>query len=98
MVYEYISNSWTTDSVGNNGSNSYTLDTDITVFPEYLLELDLIWKFRRAKGLDYGEDFRDFQTQFELEKQADKPSETLNMQPSNRAILSVNIPETGFGP
>jgi len=98
LVYEYVSDQWTTDSGGTNPSNKYNADGDLSIFPEYLLELDLIWRFRKTKGLDYGEEFRDFQTQFELEKQNDKPSETLMMEPNRLQDFPVNVPETGFGP
>jgi len=96
MVYEYIINTWTTDSAGANPSDKYNADADLTIFPEYLLELDLIWRFKKAKGLDYGEEFRDFETQFAIEKQADKPSYTLKMGSDNVRVLA-NIPDTGFG-
>lgn len=97
LVYEYISTDWTTDSVGANPSDKYNADSDLTLFPEYLLELDLLWRFKKAKGLDYGEEFRDFETQFAIEKQADKPSYTLKMGGGSK-VVQANIPETGFGP
>lgn len=97
LVYEYISTDWTTDSGGSNPSAKYNADADLTIFPEFLLELDLIWRFKKAKRFDYGEEFRDFETQFEIEKQADKPSYKLNMGGRQR-VFPANIPESGFGP
>jgi hypothetical protein len=54
LIIEYTRNTpWV------NGSTyrvTATNDADTTVFPEYLLQLDLKWRFKHAKGLDYSED------------------------------------------
>lgn len=96
MVFDYISDQWTTDSGGANPSNEWNADTDLTIFPEYLLELDLLWRFKKEKGLEYAEDFRDFETQFEIEKAADTPNYTIDMGYKPR-IIPANVPEAGFG-
>jgi len=96
LVYEYISRNWITDSAGANPASAFVADTDLTIFSEPLMTLDLIWRFKKEKGFDYAEDFRDFETQFQIEKQADTPSSRLNMG-GHRATVIANAPETGFG-
>lgn len=59
MRYEYISNKWIKQA-GTTLSTSLAGDTDTFVFPENVLELGLVWRFKQAKGLDYGEDMRTY--------------------------------------
>lgn len=35
-------------------------DSDYTLFPEIILKLGLIWRWKQSKGLDYAEDFRSY--------------------------------------
>jgi hypothetical protein len=39
----------------------WTNDSDYTLFPEIILRLGLIWRWKQSKGLDYAEDFRNYQ-------------------------------------
>jgi hypothetical protein len=57
--YSYVSKNWCT------GGDKFTADTDTTSLNEELLVLSLIWRWNRAKGLDYAEDMRNF----EIEKE-----------------------------
>lgn len=63
--YSYISENWVrpqgapTDFSGDR--SSWTNDTDSSLLPERLHELDLIWRYKQAKGLDYAEDMTTFE-------------------------------------
>lgn len=59
MRYEYISNKWIKQA-GVTLATTLSADTDTFVFPEHLLELGLVWRFKQAKGLDYAEDMRTY--------------------------------------
>ncbi len=39
----------------------WTSDSDYALFPEVILRLGLIWRWKASKGLDYGEDFKTYQ-------------------------------------
>lgn len=54
----YVSKNWL---VGNKAA--ITVNTDVPVFPEHLLERGTIWRFRRQKGLPY----EDVRTEFEAD-------------------------------
>ena len=96
LVYEYISENWTTDSGGSNPSDVFNADTDLTLFDENLLELGLKWKFLSAKGLPYAEEFRTYEQQLAILMAGDQPRYTLNMG-HRRARPAANVPETGLG-
>lgn len=39
----------------------WSSDSDYALFPEIILRLGLIWRWKQSKGLDYAEDFRSYQ-------------------------------------
>lgn len=57
--YEYVKKDWIKQG-GTVSANTLAGDTDTFVFPEHVLELGLVWRFKQAKGLDYGEDMRTY--------------------------------------
>lgn len=54
---EYMSRNWCQSS-GGTGKEKWSVDTDVGTLSEDLLTMDLIWRFKAAKGFDYAEDFR----------------------------------------
>lgn len=66
--YAYVSKNWvrpTGNSDDTNDKASFTVDTDSSLLNEELHTLDLVWRWKHAKGLEYAED----QSTFEREKQ-----------------------------
>lgn len=64
IAYEYISSYWAKNSAGA-AKAEFTADDDGTYLDEELLKLDLIWRWKQAKGLDYGEDMATFERELE---------------------------------
>lgn len=60
LRYEYITNKWILQG-GSTAATALSADTDTFRVPERLLELGVIWRFKKAKGLDYAEDMRDYE-------------------------------------
>lgn len=48
-------------SDGSTKRARWAADTDISLFPEVILKLGMIWRWKQSKGLDYAEDFRTYQ-------------------------------------
>jgi hypothetical protein len=72
--FYYVSNSVVDPASGSNHSVPFTLDTDVFVLPERLLQLGLIWRWRYMKGLDYAEDMNTFELALAQEIARDKGS------------------------
>lgn len=54
--YEYISKNWCSAQDGT-GQSSFAADSDTTIFDEELMALEIIWRYRKAKGFaQYAED------------------------------------------
>lgn len=56
MVYEYASTQWVKDSSNSAGKTAYAVDTDVSLIPEELIEMDVIWRFLNRKGFAYAEE------------------------------------------
>lgn len=61
MAFEYVSTYWCTSADASTGRTAFEDDNDITVIDEELVTLGVIWRFLKAKGLDYSEAFRTYQ-------------------------------------
>lgn len=60
VAYEYVSNQWCESSVGTDQS-AWAADTDVALLDEELFTLGLVWRFRKAKGLEYAEDYQTYE-------------------------------------
>lgn len=60
IYFEYISSKWCQSSLAV-AQTTWAADTDTALIDEELLRLDLVWRWLRAKGLDYAEEFRTFE-------------------------------------
>jgi hypothetical protein len=60
IVLEYVTSNRVKDTGGNFAQN-YTADTDVSIIPESVVRKGLKWRIKHAKGLDYSEDFNDYE-------------------------------------
>jgi hypothetical protein len=67
FVYTYISKNWIRPDGGTGSTDAATwaADSDNSLLDESLHELDLIWRYKQAKGLDYAEDMATFEREKE---------------------------------
>jgi len=61
LAFEYVSSYWCESSVGDDQTR-WTADEDVGVLDEELMGLGVRWRFLRAKGMDYAEEFTDYET------------------------------------
>ena len=78
MAYEYISKNWCETS-GADEQAAWASDTDVGILSEELMTLGIIWRWQRAKGLDYAESFRTYEMQVAQAMLKDGGKPTLNM-------------------
>lgn len=64
MVFNHITKNWCESSAGT-GQSSLTADDDVTRIPEELFKLELIWRWKQAKGLAYAEDMETAEQQID---------------------------------
>ncbi len=102
IVYEYVSTQWVavtaTPTVG--AQISYLLDSDTALINEDLIALSLKWRFLKAKGLAWEDDFQEFRGKKDklTGRSASARSLPLNSRASGLRLLNAsNVPDTGFG-
>jgi len=80
-VLEYRSGNWIEDSSSSATAALWSAETERTLLDETLLELDLTWRWLRAKGMDYQTEYLEFRRLFDDEIARDKGgSKKLNLR------------------
>lgn len=59
-AFEYISKHWCEDTDGT-GQEEWGADDDVGRLDEDLMTLGLIWRWKKAKGFEYAEDFAEYE-------------------------------------
>ena len=100
LVYEYYSRGVALAADGVTVKTQFSADTDTYQIDDDLLILGLIWRYRRAKGLDYSEEKRTYDDALARKLARDASSQSLQLDiavPDVRLLTSSQIPDTGFG-
>lgn len=79
VAYEYISK-WGvySDGADEPDQEEFTADTDTSVFNETMMQRGLRWRFLRAKGLSYSQEYQEWITLVQREAARSKGIPTLN--------------------
>jgi hypothetical protein len=99
IAYEYISKNFCNSAL-LVGQSAWTADTDTYLWPEDTLVLGLIWRFKRAKGLDYGEEMQMYERAVDRQIARSGGNRQLPMNAHSnglRLLNQSNVPDTGFG-
>ena len=99
IAFEYISGYWARESEsGPISLDRINSDTHIPVFPSHLMELDLEWRSRKSRGLNYRTDIAEFEMERDRLFAQSGGLRDINMSPQSESWLNgVNLPESGFG-
>lgn len=94
IAYEYVTNQWCQSS-GGTAQSAWAADTDTAILAERLFVLGLVWRFRQAKGLEYGEALETYEQ--EVQKAAGRAPGagvlSLSTRPLLRPVIYPNVPD-----
>lgn len=62
-AFEYVTKSWLTSAAADTYYQNAAADTDVALLDDELLLAGLEWRWRRAKGLSYAEEFSGYERQ-----------------------------------
>ena len=98
LGFEYRSKGWARSAAGAV-KNSFTVDTDTTVFDDTVLVLATKLKYFQVKSFDTTALMQDYMRYLNVAKANDKGSATLSFAPYPSKVLIgyANIPDTGYG-
>lgn len=96
IAFEYISKHWCESSAGA-GQAAFAADSDTAKLDEHLITLDVIWRLRNAKGLEFDLALDEFTSYLRTLIGQDGGSRILSMNDSHINPDYWNLPETGYG-
>lgn len=91
MVFNYITRNWCASSLGV-GQTKFAADTDVTVIPQELFNLTLVWRWKQSKGLAYAEDMETAEEQIERYTGQNAGRRVLFIGGQGIYYLSENVP------
>ena len=89
LAFEWVTRDWCQSSAAV-GQDVWTADDDTPRLPGDLMLAGLVWRWKKAQGLEYAEDFRQYEIRVETAKMQDAPTRRMNMGGGAR---SSNIPD-----
>jgi len=97
IALEYITTKWALAVDGTTGKTAFTVDTDTSIVGEELTILSVIWRFKKAKGLDYDEDFRSYQYALARKQAQETPAQDLRLGSKRLTGIDPFIPDGNWG-
>ena len=97
--FEYVSSHWNQKTDGTSQA-AFTVDTDTGILDELLIELGVTWRFKQMHGLDYAEDFRQYQLELRQAVSRSGGSPVISLDDARRLRVSpysYNLPDSGYG-
>ena len=60
IVFQYRSNNIVWDFNTFEEKNVMNANTDVPIFDEYVVKLDILWRWLKRNGLDYSEEYNEY--------------------------------------
>lgn len=96
IAFEYMSKYWT-ESVASVAQQKFAADDDTSILDEELLTMGLIWRFRKAKGLEFTADLAEYTKLVREAKARDGGAQVIRASRRRNVYLGANTPEGNFG-
>jgi len=90
-VFEYQTVNFCQDS-GGTAQSAWSADDDTGILDENLMELGIVWRFKKKNGLDYSEDYRVYEQKLANDTARVGGKRVLNMQ-GGGAMTGIYTPE-----
>lgn len=92
IYFEYVSSDWCI-SVDNVRQSAWAADSDVCLIDEEVVTLGVIWRFLKAKGLDYSEEFITYERALEQIWGPDGARDNIDMTGKMTDWFSAHIAE-----
>jgi hypothetical protein len=99
IAYDYYSNAWCQSSVGV-AQSLWAADLDVYKLDEESFIKGIKWRYLRAQGLDYSQEYNDYMTELTKVKGRDGGSPVLSLVHGSifpKLLDLDNTPDTGYG-
>ena len=95
--FEYTTQNWCTSS-GGTGQARFVMDSDILLLREDLFKLGVEWRWKKAKGLEYAQEFADYEDFMADALARDGTRDTINMGSARYDIYPGVLVPSGSWP
>ena len=82
----YKSNAVCIDASSSRPKSQITLNSDVPVFDAYLVKLGMIWRFQKRSGLDYAEEYNEYQRELNKSYAQTKAPGNISLAYENGAL------------
>lgn len=100
VYYEYALRYWVVATAGVTPTKqAFTVDTDFSILDERIVTKGLVWRFKQAKGFEYGQDFAEYEQMIARAQAQDgggKPRLSLRNGLGARTLWPYNVQEGSF--
>lgn len=90
LAFEWITANWC-ESSGGAGQSAWADDDDVARLPEPIMLQGLVWRWKKSQGLEYAEDFRQYEERVASAIMRDGAKPRINMD--GGLPMPRNIPE-----
>ncbi len=97
LVIEYTSKFWLTNSTGTEFRRKIESDTDVPLYDDDLVILDLEWRFKQSRGLSFAAELAEFEIERDRRLGKDPGPRKVYLGGGRRLSFRDQVPETGFG-
>ena len=59
--FEFVTDSWANSAALDTPKTAFTADDDVSILDARLIELGTMWRWKAAKGLEYSQDFQNYE-------------------------------------
>ena len=94
--FEYVSNQFCQSS-GGSGQAAWAADTDTGILDETTMEMGITWRFKAAHGLDFAEDFRQYQLEVRQAVARNGSSPVLQLDDARKLIVGPYQSDGNYG-
>jgi len=89
-AFEYVTRSTMTDSLGVTYRRNAVADTDLLLLDDEIILMGVVWRWRKAKGMEYAEDFASYERMVADAMARDGTKPTLSL--SGGGVFNDDIP------
>lgn len=97
IFFEFRASEWATSaSPGFTPKERFTLDDDISKFNRDLMTASLVYRIKKQRGLEYGDDQAEYLLQLRIHMGNDNAARTVRLGGPRMPFIGVNVPDGNF--
>ena len=97
LTVSYVSDVWKKSSGGTEG-NTFSDADDVVLYPRRLLELGIVWRFRKRKGLPYADVLAEYEARVARASNNNRGTTRIDFGGGSRPRTPYDIPVPDFIP